>query len=200
MLLNAQGCTHVELIDVHGGGIGGGAGGSVAGSEGPASPALSGASFESEAMSRTVTEDLEAEQEEPQQQAVVVAATTTMVIEGAAAVSSAGAGGGGGNTEAVCCRCRQATRLLARLVRGLPGETPAVVVRHSGLRSIVRILEDGAAEAAAMAVPGDNGGRVLPAATEAAVRGALEVRNEERVGVRSFGGDDPGAVCHDALV
>ncbi|CAN0576102.1 unnamed protein product, partial [Ectocarpus sp. 12 AP-2014] len=73
---------------------------------------------------------------------------------------------------AVCCRCRQATRLLARLVRGLPGETPAVVVRHSGLRSVVQILEDGAAEAKAAA---EDTGRRISAATEAAVREALEL-------------------------
>lgn len=170
-LLNAQGCTHVELIDVHGGaaaGVGGGAyGSSFAGSRDPASPALSTGSRKSEPRSRATTEDLEAEQEERQQQQQAVAMAMATAV-------SAGPGAG---SEAVCCRCRQAMRLLARLVRGLPGETPAVVVRHSGLRSIVQILEDGVAEAAGMAVPGGNGAR-LPASTEAAVREALEVREE----------------------
>lgn len=185
MLLNAQGCTHVELIDVHGGGGGtsgsasGSAGGLGGGSDGRASPALSGTSCDSEVRSRTATEDLDAEQqqqeeeeEERQHEVVVLAAPASPT------------GGGGAPSEVACCRCRQAMRLLARLVRGLPGETPAVVVRHSGLRSIVQILEDGAAEAAALAAaPADGGdgyGR-LPTATEAAVREALEVRGTQRV-------------------
>lgn len=75
-------------------------------------------------------------------------------------------------TNGEVCRCRQAVRLLCRLVRGLPGEAPGVVVRHSGLLSIVQILE----EAAAAAASTDRGGRV-PAATEAAAGEALEVRS-----------------------
>lgn len=158
MLLNAQGCTHVELIDVHGGlGGGGGLGGS---DEGRASPAPSSTSSSSESRSGTATEDLEAEQEEEDQPE----ATPPPVA------------GGRSSEAAACCRCRQAMRLLARLVRGLPGETSAVVVRHSGLRSIVQIVEEGAAEAATLAVPADGDGCGLPAATEAAVREALEVR------------------------
>lgn len=166
MLLNAQGCTHVELIDVYGGGGDTGVNGGLGGSGGRTSPALSATSGESGARSRTATEDLDAEQEEEEEQqqheAVVPAAAPSA--------------GGGGPSEVACCRCRQAMRLLARLVRGLPGETPAVVVRHSGLRSIVQILEDGAAEAAALAAPPAGGdGCGLPAASEAAVREALEV-------------------------
>lgn len=66
------------------------------------------------------------------------------------------------------CRCRQAMRLLARLVRGLPGEAPAVVLRRGGLRSTVQIVEDATAVVVAV-------GR-LPVATEAATGEALEVR------------------------
>ena len=69
------------------------------------------------------------------------------------------------------CRCRQAMRLLARLVRGLPAEAPAVVVRQNGLRSIVRIVEDAVAEAAAAA----DGPAALPVETMAATGDALEV-------------------------
>lgn len=164
MLLNAQGCTHAELVDLHGGG---------SGSDGRASPASSAtASCESGARSRTATEDLEAEQEEDEQQQQQQRHEAVPAEPVASSPAAAGR-----SSEAVCCRCRQAMRLLARLVRGLPGETPAVLVRHSGLRSIVQILEDGAAEAAALAaVPADGDGCRLPAATEAAVREALEVR------------------------
>lgn len=62
-------------------------------------------------------------------------------------------------------------RLLARLVRGLPGEAPAVVVRQNGLRSIVRVVEDAVAEAAAAA----DGPAALPVETMAATGDALEV-------------------------
>lgn len=160
MLLSAQGCTHDELIDVHSGGSGGG------GSDGRASPALSATSCESEGRPRTgtATEELEAGSDEERQQNPSPPPPTTAA--------------GGDASGVACCRCRQAMRLLARLVRGLPGETPAVVVRHSGLRSIVKILEDGAAEAAALAsAHRDGASRRLPAATEAAVREALEVRD-----------------------
>ena len=172
MLLNAQGCTHVELIDVYGGGAAapGVSGGFGAGSDGRASPALSATSGESGTRSRTATEDLDADQEEEEEQQQHEAAAPTT--------------GGGSPSEVACCRCRQAMRLLARLVRGLPGETPAVVVRHSGLRSIVQILEDGAAEAAALASPGGGDGCGLPAATEAAVREALEVREHAELFLR----------------
>lgn len=63
------------------------------------------------------------------------------------------------------CRCRQAMRLLTRLVRGLPMEAPAVVVRHPGLGSIVQLLET--------AGGGSDGG--VSSAAEAAAGGALEV-------------------------
>lgn len=158
MLLNAQGCTHVDLIDVHGD-RGGGGGGFMGGSDGRASPAPSATSCDSEARSAAATEDLDTEREEEEEEERQRVAV--------------GVGGSVTTAGAVCCRCRQATRLLARLVRGLPGETPAVVVRHSGLRSVVQILEDGAAEAKAAA---EGTGRRIPAATEAAVREALEVR------------------------
>lgn len=65
------------------------------------------------------------------------------------------------------CRCRQATRLLTRLVRGLPGEAPAVVVRHAGLRSIVELLNASGARG--------TGGEILTPSAEAAAGGALEV-------------------------
>ena len=185
MLLNAQGCTHVELIDVYGSGRGSGGGGGGdsnsgnsgpgGGSDGRASPALSATSCESGTRSRTTTEDLDAEQEEEE------------LDEAVPAVPAAT----GDPSEVACCRCRQAMLLLARLVRGLPGETPAVVVRHSGLRSIVQILEDGAAEAAKLAAPAGSGGSGLPAATEAAVREALEVRDERGSFVASKSGAWP---------
>lgn len=179
MLLNAQGCKHVDLIDVHGGdGMGGGGGGdaAVAGPDGRVSLAGSVAGRESDARSCTTTEGEddeeeggegeEEEEEEEEQQAGV---------EGVS--DSGGRRRRRGAEAASCCRCRQAMRLLARLVRGLPGETPAVVVRHSGLQNIVQILKDGAAEAEEAAA-GDSGRRRVPAATEAAVREALEVRGE----------------------
>lgn len=65
------------------------------------------------------------------------------------------------------CRCRQAMRLLTRLVRGLPGEAPAVVVRHPGLRSIVELVEAPSAPA--------EGTDSLPAEVDGVAGGALEV-------------------------
>ncbi|CAM9366645.1 unnamed protein product [Ectocarpus sp. 8 AP-2014] len=177
MLLNAQGCTHVDLIDVHGdrgggGGGGGGGGDFVGGSDGRASPAPSATSCDSETRSAaTAAEDLATEREEEEEEEEEEKEEEEEEEEERQRVA-VGVGGSVTTAGAVCCRCRQATRLLARLVRGLPGETPAVVVRHSGLRSVVQILEDGAAEAKAAA---EGTGRRIPAATEAAVREALEL-------------------------
>ena len=70
------------------------------------------------------------------------------------------------------CSCRQAMRLLARLVRVLPGEASAVVVKHSGLRSIVQILEEAATVTETSTV---DGGSELRARTDAAAAEALEV-------------------------
>lgn len=55
------------------------------------------------------------------------------------------------NASVELCRCRRVVRVLARLVRGLPREAPAVVVKRGGIRSIVHILEDAARVAAAEA-------------------------------------------------
>lgn len=68
---------------------------------------------------------------------------------------SAGDGHEGEETASMAsvelCRCRRVVRVLARLVRGLPREAPAVVMKRGGIRSIVQILEDAARVAAAEA-------------------------------------------------
>lgn len=85
------------------------------------------------------------------------------------------------------CRCRRVVRVLARLVRGLPREAPAVVVKRGGIRSIVQILEDAARVAAAEAEAGaesageeealeDEKGGDKSARTHAAAAEVLEVR------------------------
>ncbi|CAN0026180.1 unnamed protein product [Scytosiphon promiscuus] len=182
MLLNAQGCKHGNLIDVH---AGGGGGGAVAGADGRTSLTPSAVGRESDARSSTTTEgeDEDGEEDEEQEEQSLPKEMQQRRNqrdeeeeeeeegEEGAAMEARGVGGGRRSAEASCCRCRQAMRLLARLVRGLPGETPAVVVRHSGLQNIVQILKDGAAVAAV----GDGGGQGVPAATEAAVREALEL-------------------------
>ncbi|CAM9855158.1 unnamed protein product, partial [Sphacelaria rigidula] len=102
-----------------------------------------------------------------------------------------GAGVGGGAPRRVkatveVCRCRQAMRLLTRLVRGLPMEAPAVVVRHPGLGSIVQLLET--------AGGGSDGG--VSSAAEAAAGGALElfVAISERSRQRKELGRVPGVL------
>lgn len=75
-------------------------------------------------------------------------------------------------------------RLLTRLVGGLPREAPAVVVRHSGLRSIVQLLEAAGEVSRASAPQGSGSGGdgdgcgVISAAVEAAAGGAFEVSTE----------------------
>ena len=138
MLLNAQGCTHLETVGASDGGSGGDA---------PPKPAfLLG---------------------QPGEAAVEVGAEGGRGGGGDSMTATATAGG----AVIAVCRCRQAMRLLARLVRGLPGEAPAVVVRQNGLRSIVRIVEDAVAEAAGT----PDGPAALPLGTIAATGDALEV-------------------------
>lgn len=185
MLLNAQGCMHAESIE---GGAGGG--GTVLGRKGGSTAAGSsaaggipadaaegvgddggGASSDDRAFRALNAESGEDSDSSDSTEAVVV------VVKGGHpdaeetnAAPAVDCRGGQPRTIAVC-RCRQAMRLLARLVRGLPGECPAVVVRHSGLRSIVKILET----AATAAKDGADGDGWLPAAVEAAAGEALEV-------------------------
>lgn len=159
MLLNAQGCSHAaDLIDLHGAEDNTAAFASDGRTSLEAQSAA--ASRESDAKSGMTTEgeddDDSGDENLPKEQ------HETAGVQADGAVSDS-------RLEKSCCRCRQAMRLLTRLVRGLPGETPAVVVRHSGLQNIVQILKDGAAVAS-------SGGKDVPAATEAAVREALEVR------------------------
>lgn len=68
--------------------------------------------------------------------------------------------------------------LLTRLVIGLPGEAPAVVVRHPGLRTIVQLL-DPARGGEASARVADGAAEDVSAAAEAAAGGALEVSDGE---------------------
>lgn len=131
MLLNAQGCTHLEAAGA---------------SDGGSSMTADAKDKKSDAPLKVVS------------------------VLGQPGEAAAGVGGRGGGVVAVC-RCRQAMRLLARLVRGLPGDAPAVVVRQNGLRSIVRVVEDAVAEAAAA-----DGPTALPVETMAATGDALEVR------------------------
>lgn len=130
MLLNAQGCTHLEAAGA---------------SDGGSSMTPGPKDKNGDAPSKGVA------------------------VLGQGGESAAGVGVRGG--VVAVCRCRQAMRLLARLVRGLPGEAPAVVVGQNGLRSIVRIVEDAVTEAAAAA----DGPAALPVETMAATGDALEV-------------------------
>lgn len=185
MLLNAQGCTHAETIDGScgsgdGAGLGRKGGSSAAGSvpagvtKGDDNGGASPGGRALRALSAGSGEDGDSTPEEA-------------VVEGQPgaeetkpwSVPAADCRGDQPRTTEVC-RCRQAMRLLTRLVRGLPGESPAVVVRHSGLRSIVKILEEAAA---ASAKEGAHGW--LPAAVEAAAGEALEVSVVSRAKCRS---------------
>lgn len=87
-------------------------------------------------------------------------------------------------------------RLLTRLVGGLPREAPAVVVRHSGLGSIVQLLE-AAGEVSSTSAPegGGGGGGVTAAAAEAAAGGALEVNREAAAAIVT----QKGCACPVAL-
>lgn len=161
MLLNAQGCSHTEPQDVH--------------------------TSDRASLSRERISSVDDEEERSDGD-----------VEGGAVLRLAATGGDGSEVEergldeghagqpgvlssttvttrrpTVRCRCRQAMRLLARLVRGLPAEAPAVVLRQAGLASIVQILEHASRAAVDMAA-GEDGGR-LAATTEAAAGEALEV-------------------------
>ncbi|CAN0222909.1 unnamed protein product, partial [Laminaria digitata] len=164
MLLNAQGCTHLEAAGASDGGGSGGSGGGGGGGRG----------LGSDGGSPSTTHGVQDKKGD-------APAMPVLGPSGQAAVAGAGGGGGGGGGDEMAaaegggvvavCRCRQAMRLLARLVRGLPGEAPAVVVRQNGLRSIVRVVEDAVAEAAAAT----GGPASLPVETMAATGDALEL-------------------------